>query len=102
MLLLLVHMLQAAQAALAARSELTALHSSIDARTAPWYRYDGVGGLSGGGATSTFLMAYEEPYRSLIMDWMFKPSFAASLDILKVEIGCESGLSKQLRLTECW
>ena len=61
----------------------------IDATTAPWYRFDGVGGLSGGGATSTFLMAYDEPYRSEIMDWMFKPGFAASLNLLKVEIGCD-------------
>ncbi len=89
LLLVLVHVLQAAQqaAAFTARSAASTVHSTIDATTAPWYRYDGVGGLSGGGATSTFLMAYEEPYRSLIMDWMFKPSFAASLDILKVEIG---------------
>ena len=56
---------------------------------APWYRYDGIGGLSGGGATSTFLMAYEPEIRSEIMDWMFKPGFASSLNILKVEIGCD-------------
>ena len=62
--------------------------TAIDS-TAPWYRFDGVGGLSGGGATSTFLMAYQEPYRSEIMDWMFKPGFASALDILKVEIGCD-------------
>ena len=36
-----------------------------------------------GGATSTFLMAYEEPYRAEILDWMFKPGFASALDILK-------------------
>jgi galactosylceramidase len=80
--------------ALAALPAVGAVAPAPDAATtinasAPWYRYDGVGGLSGGGATSTFLMAYDEPYRSEIMDWMFKPGFAASLDILKVEIGCD-------------
>ena len=47
-------------------------------------RFDGVGGLSGGGATSTFLFAYEPSARDEILDWMFKPDFAGSLDILKV------------------
>ena len=56
-------------------------------------RFDGIGGLSGGGATSTFLLAYKEPQRSEIIDWMFKPGFGASLNILKVEVGsvlCQS------------
>lgn len=52
-------------------------------------RFDGVGGLSGGGATSTFLFAYEPSVRAKILDWMFKPDFAGSLDILKVEIGSD-------------
>ena len=52
-------------------------------------RFDGIGGLSGGGATSTFLLAYKEPQRSQILDWMFKPGFGASLDILKVEVGSD-------------
>ncbi|KAG7226212.1 hypothetical protein INR49_002906 [Caranx melampygus] len=49
--------------------------------------FDGVGGLSGGGATSRLLVNYEEPYRSQILDFLFKPNFGASLHILKVEIG---------------
>ena len=52
-------------------------------------RFDGIGGLSGGGATSTFLLAYKETQRSEIMDWMFKPGFGASLNILKVEVGSD-------------
>ena len=52
-------------------------------------RFDGIGGLSGGGATSTFLLAYKEPQRSQIMDWMFKPNFGAGLNILKVEVGSD-------------
>ncbi|XP_017287142.1 galactocerebrosidase isoform X2 [Kryptolebias marmoratus] len=49
--------------------------------------FDGIGGLSGGGATSRLLVNYKEPYRSQILDYLFKPNFGASLHILKVEIG---------------
>uniref|UniRef100_A0A3Q3XEL3 Galactocerebrosidase n=1 Tax=Mola mola TaxID=94237 RepID=A0A3Q3XEL3_MOLML len=49
--------------------------------------FDGIGGLSGGGATSRLLVNYAEPYRSQILDFLFKPNFGASLQILKVEIG---------------
>ncbi|XP_040916624.1 galactocerebrosidase isoform X2 [Toxotes jaculatrix] len=49
--------------------------------------FDGIGGLSGGGATSRLLINYAEPYRSQILDYLFKPNFGASLQILKVEIG---------------
>lgn len=50
-------------------------------------RFDGIGGLSGGGATSKLLVNYPEPQRSEILDFLFKPNFGASLQILKVEIG---------------
>ncbi|ESO82898.1 hypothetical protein LOTGIDRAFT_92651, partial [Lottia gigantea] len=50
-------------------------------------RFDGVGGLSGGGATSKLLVNYPEQQRNEILDYLFKPNFAASLQILKVEIG---------------
>ncbi|XP_012992911.3 galactocerebrosidase [Esox lucius] len=49
--------------------------------------FDGIGGLSGGGATSRLLVNYAEPYRRQILDYLFKPQFGASLHILKVEIG---------------
>ena len=49
--------------------------------------FDGTGGLSGGGATSKLLPNYPEPQRSEILDYLFKPNFGASLQILKVEIG---------------
>ncbi|KAK2118550.1 hypothetical protein P7K49_005437 [Saguinus oedipus] len=49
--------------------------------------FDGIGGVSGGGATSRLLVNYPEPYRSQILDYLFKPNFGASLHILKVEIG---------------
>ncbi|XP_033098878.1 galactocerebrosidase-like [Anneissia japonica] len=50
-------------------------------------RFDGIGGLSGGGATSRLLVNYQEPERSYILDYLFLPQFGASLHILKVEIG---------------
>jgi len=53
----------------------------------PFY---GVGGLSGGGATSRLLVDYVEPQRSQILDYLFKPNYGASLHILKVEMGGDS------------
>ncbi|KAL4232058.1 hypothetical protein ACF0H5_009636 [Mactra antiquata] len=50
-------------------------------------RYDGIGGLSGGGATSKLLVNYPPKQRDQILDYLFKPGFGASLQILKVEIG---------------
>ncbi|RXM94793.1 Galactocerebrosidase [Acipenser ruthenus] len=38
-------------------------------------------------ATSRLLVNYPEPYRSQVLDYLFKPNFGASLHILKVEIG---------------
>lgn len=50
--------------------------------------FDGVGALSGGGATTKLLPEYPEPARSAILDALFKPGHLAALQILKVEIGC--------------
>lgn len=50
-------------------------------------QFDGIGGLSGGGATSKLLVNYPEKQRNEILDYLFKPNFGASLQILKVEIG---------------
>ncbi|XP_071090451.1 galactocerebrosidase-like [Haliotis cracherodii] len=49
--------------------------------------FDGIGGISGGGATSKLLVNYPEKQRNEILDYVFKPNFGASLHILKVEIG---------------
>lgn len=49
--------------------------------------FDGVGALSGGGATSRLLPDYPEEQRSQILDLLFKPRFGASLHTLKVEVG---------------
>ncbi|XP_046350655.2 galactocerebrosidase-like isoform X2 [Haliotis rufescens] len=53
-------------------------------------RFDGIGGLSGGSATSKLLKAYPDKQRNQVLDILFKPNFAASLQILKVEIGGDS------------
>ncbi len=58
---------------------------TLDGSTA-LHRYDGHGGLSAG-ASSRLLIDYPEPQRSQILDYLFKPNFGASLQILKVEIG---------------
>lgn len=33
-------------------------------------RFDGIGGLSGGGATSRLLVSYPQPYRDQILDYV--------------------------------
>ncbi|XP_056666565.1 galactocerebrosidase-like isoform X2 [Monodelphis domestica] len=49
--------------------------------------FDGIGAISSGGAATRLLLNYREPYRSEILDYLFKPNFGASLNILKVEVG---------------
>ncbi|HEX4055068.1 MAG TPA: hypothetical protein VHX86_12455 [Tepidisphaeraceae bacterium] len=49
-------------------------------------RFDGMGAVSGGGATSVLLKDYPEPQRSQILDLLFKPKFGASMSTLYVEI----------------
>ncbi|MER7272561.1 ricin-type beta-trefoil lectin domain protein [Micromonospora carbonacea] len=49
--------------------------------------FDGLGAVSGGGGNSRLLIDYPEPQRGQILDYLFKPDYGASLQILKVEIG---------------
>lgn len=49
-------------------------------------RFEGIGALSAG-ASSRLLIDYPEPYRSEILDFLFKPHFGANLWQLKVENG---------------
>ena len=49
-------------------------------------RFDGIGAVSGGGATSVLLKDYPEPQRSQILDLLFKPNFGASISALLVEV----------------
>jgi galactosylceramidase len=49
--------------------------------------FDGIGAISGGGATTRNLVDYPAEQQSQILDYLFKPNFGASLHMLKVEIG---------------
>ena len=49
-------------------------------------RFDGIGVVNGGGATSVLLKDYPEPQRSQILDLLYKPKFGASVGALLVEI----------------
>src|ERR1700678_2925408 len=57
--------------------------------TTPGKLFEGVGAVSGGGATSVLLKDYIEPQRSEILDVLFKPNFAASMQTLYVEVGSD-------------
>ena len=50
-------------------------------------QFDGIGAISGGGATTKLLMDYDPKVASDILDYLFLPNFGLSLQILKVEIG---------------
>ncbi|XP_013403027.1 galactocerebrosidase isoform X2 [Lingula anatina] len=62
----------------------------IDDSTGVGRQFDGIGGISGGGATSKLLVNYPMKQRDEILDYLFKPNFGASLHIFKVEIGGDS------------
>lgn len=49
-------------------------------------RFDGIGAVNGGGATSVLLKDYPERQRSEILDMVFKPKFGASVSAMLVEI----------------
>ena len=50
-------------------------------------RWEGVGAISGGGATTKLLMDYDKDVASDVLDFMFKPGFGLNLQMLKVEVG---------------
>jgi hypothetical protein len=52
-----------------------------------------VGAVSGGGGNSRLLIDYPEPQRSQILDYLFRPGYGASLQMLKLEIGGDSNSS---------
>ena len=51
--------------------------------------FEGIGAVSGGGATSVLLKDYPQKQRDQILDLLFKPNFAASMQTLYVEIGSD-------------
>jgi hypothetical protein len=54
--------------------------------TAGGKRFDRIGAVNGGGATSVLLKDHPEPQRSQILDFLFKPDFGASISALLVEV----------------
>ncbi|MEE1820904.1 discoidin domain-containing protein [Streptomyces sp. BE20] len=54
--------------------------------TAMGERLDGIGAASAG-ASSRLLIDYPEPQRSEVLDYLFKPGYGASLQLLKLELG---------------
>lgn len=60
---------------------------TLDDRQGLGRPFEGIGAISGGGATSKLLVNYEKELRDQILDYLFKPNFGASLHILKVEVG---------------
>jgi hypothetical protein len=61
----------------------------VDANS-PGRTFDFIGGLSGGGGTSRLLYDYPPAQRSEVLDYLFKPGYGASLQLLKVEIGADT------------
>lgn len=54
--------------------------------TLPGRTFEGIGAVSAG-ASSRLLIDYPEPYRSEILNYLFKPNYGAAFQHLKVEIG---------------
>jgi Glycosyl hydrolase family 59/Ricin-type beta-trefoil lectin domain len=71
-----------AQQARAATSTTIAVNGTSAGRT-----FGGVGAISGGGGNSRLLTDYPAAEQQQILDYLFKPDYGASLQILKVEIG---------------
>jgi hypothetical protein len=52
--------------------------------------FEGVGGISGGGATSRLLFDYPEPQRTALLDALFSPQQGAAFQTAKVEIPADA------------
>ncbi|GCC27472.1 hypothetical protein chiPu_0005896 [Chiloscyllium punctatum] len=62
-------------------TRLGAAVSVLDDEGGLGLQFDGIGGLSGGGATSRLLVNYPEPYRSQILDYLFKKPGVGQVDL---------------------
>ena len=69
---------------------LSASHYLADDTDGLGLRYEGIGAISGGGATSKLLMDYEPDAAARILDYLFLPNYGLSLQLLKVEIGSDT------------
>jgi len=68
--------------ALAATSTTISANGTSAGRT-----FGGIGAISGGGGNTRLLTDYPAAQQQQILDYLFKPGYGASLQILKVEIG---------------
>jgi hypothetical protein len=66
--------------------ESPAVYTVVIDPDSPMTEFEGIGAVSAG-ASSRLLIDYPEPYRSHILDYLFKPFFGAGFQHLKVEIG---------------
>lgn len=55
--------------------------------------YAGAGAILGGGGNARYLMEYPPAQRAQILDYLFKPGYGASLQLLKLEIGGDGNSS---------
>lgn len=53
--------------------------------------FNGIGAISGGSGSSRLLIDYPQPQRSQILKYLFKPNYGANIQLLKIEIGGDSG-----------
>ena len=67
---------------------LAATATTISANgTSAGRTFGGIGAISGGGGNTRLLTDYPATQQQQILDYLFKPGYGASLQILKVEIG---------------
>ncbi|MDR0341991.1 MAG: hypothetical protein LBI49_02560 [Nocardiopsaceae bacterium] len=78
---MVVGLLSATASPAAAAGQTIIVNGNSQGRT-----FDGIGGLSAG-ASSRLLIDYPRQQRDQILNYLFKPDYGASLQILKVEIG---------------
>jgi hypothetical protein len=79
-----------AAAAAAAAAAVVAPHNYPVVPSRAIQRFDGIGAISGGGGETVLLPHYPAAQRGDILDLLFRPSYGASLHILKLEIGGDS------------
>jgi hypothetical protein len=49
--------------------------------------FQGIGAVAGGGGNARLLIDYPQPQRTQILDYLFKPGYGATIQMLKLEIG---------------
>src|SRR5215467_2850582 len=55
--------------------------------------YDGLGAILGGGGNARYLEDYPAAQLAQILDYLFRPGYGASLQLLKLEIGGDANSS---------